>query len=781
MAPRKPWSHLRRQAATTIVIAVGIIAAGATVAPPAGADDATTQIARTRAGGDGQTLTDGGATHVQPAWSPDGSTIAYDANPDGSYHLFVMDTDGGNQTQLTSGSWNDVQPAWSPDGSRIAFSSDRDGSYHIYTMASDGSDVRRVTSGPWNDIQPTWSPDGGRIGFASNRGRDWDIFTVATDGHALAELTLNAAADVQPAWSPDGGTMAFASNRERQLGHLHHPRAGRPSHATPHVVARRRHRARMVAGRRDARLLQQPERVPEGVLDLGDRRHACSRRRTAPPWTAQPSWKPTGDALAFAQLQAPAPADIFWGIYSAPRDGMSSDQVIEQLESEVGRQFTGERIYQNLTTAQVPTPDMERLASIGGYIYLNINSFSVVNGRSVCARWADVAAGRYDARWTEIAQEIKDFGYTIHLGYHHEMTNDTGHHPVCGTAADYRRAYNHLHDLFTRLGVTNVQWVWAPTASAFITGVAWRYEPANYDVLGVDGYSRTYKWRTPAQIFVAAHRFAVAHGKAIADRRGRLRRVPPHAVAQGPLDPVGGRHVPGLGRPAGRPVDEHRRQELPVLAGLVAAEPHLVHDGGRPVQVERSAPLRGPRAYATPRMSGEAKDPGTRPLPGIEKPKRFRPTFHYELIACGFSGHELVGMDAAHVRPQDEALVREAEGIRWYRCLRCDSWLPLPPPTDPAKDHIPDRDHIELPLRGRALRDKFVLRLIADRPRHPLPGPGDPGRGGVPVRGEPGRPPRTLPPAAAGLPGNAQRDHALAPAAASSASCRRSSRTRIRS
>ena len=55
-----------------------------------------------------------------------------------------------------------------------------------------------------------------------------------------------------------------------------------------------------------------------------------------------------------------------------------------------------------------------------------------MNDRSVCARWADVAAGKYDARWTEIAQEIKDFGYTIHLGYHHEMTNDTGTTPRAG-------------------------------------------------------------------------------------------------------------------------------------------------------------------------------------------------------------------------------------------------------------------------------------------------------------------------------------------------------------
>ena len=106
-------------------------------------------------------------------------------------------------------------------------------------------------------------------------------------------------------------------------------------------------------------------------------------------------------------------------------------------------------------------------------------------------------------------------------------------------------------------------------------------------------------------------------------------------------------------------------------------------------------------------------------LPGLEKPKRFLPVFHYELISCGLRGHELIGLDAAHVRPQDAAVVREEDGVRWHRCLRCDSWLPLPVPEEPARDHPPDRDHIALPLRGRPLRDAFVLRLIAlDRGLH---------------------------------------------------------------
>jgi uncharacterized membrane protein (DUF2068 family) len=107
------------------------------------------------------------------------------------------------------------------------------------------------------------------------------------------------------------------------------------------------------------------------------------------------------------------------------------------------------------------------------------------------------------------------------------------------------------------------------------------------------------------------------------------------------------------------------------------------------------------------------------PAPGTQKPRRFLPKFHYELIACGFTGHELIGTDATEIRPEDAIIVFEAEGLRWYRCVRCDSWLPLEPPEHPARPFPPNRNEIELPLRGRPLRDKFVLRLIAvDRGFH---------------------------------------------------------------
>jgi uncharacterized membrane protein (DUF2068 family) len=105
--------------------------------------------------------------------------------------------------------------------------------------------------------------------------------------------------------------------------------------------------------------------------------------------------------------------------------------------------------------------------------------------------------------------------------------------------------------------------------------------------------------------------------------------------------------------------------------------------------------------------------------PGAQAARRKRRQVDWELIACGVGGHTLVGTDAAALRPQDALVTREQGETRWHRCLRCDSWVPLGPPERPTRQYPPDRDEIVVPLRGRALRDKVVLRLIAvDRAFH---------------------------------------------------------------
>jgi uncharacterized membrane protein (DUF2068 family) len=105
--------------------------------------------------------------------------------------------------------------------------------------------------------------------------------------------------------------------------------------------------------------------------------------------------------------------------------------------------------------------------------------------------------------------------------------------------------------------------------------------------------------------------------------------------------------------------------------------------------------------------------------PGAHPPPRKRRQIDWELIACGWQGHVLVGTDAAELRSEDQLVARDEGPFRWHRCLRCDSWVALPPPASPAREHAPDRDEIVVPMRGKALRDRVVLRLIAiDRALH---------------------------------------------------------------
>jgi len=123
---------------------------------------------------------------------------------------------------------------------------------------------------------------------------------------------------------------------------------------------------------------------------------------------------------------------------------------------------------------------------------------------------------------------------------------------------------------------------------------------------------------------------------------------------------------------------------------------------------ERSGPVSG---------AGSAR-PGAYPSK-VPARKKKRPQNRYELFTCAWKGHALVGVDAAKVTEEDALVAREHDGVRWYRCLRCDAWIPMPLPDAPTISRVPTREAIEIPARGPALRDRYVLRLIAlDRAIH---------------------------------------------------------------
>jgi uncharacterized membrane protein (DUF2068 family) len=100
---------------------------------------------------------------------------------------------------------------------------------------------------------------------------------------------------------------------------------------------------------------------------------------------------------------------------------------------------------------------------------------------------------------------------------------------------------------------------------------------------------------------------------------------------------------------------------------------------------------------------------------------RRRQRWHPETLVCAFAGHETPALRVALVRGPDDwgVGVDLPDGRRFARCIRCDAWVVGTPPDQPAQQTLPPLDEVQLPRRGKVLRDAIVLRLIAvDRGLH---------------------------------------------------------------
>ncbi|MFL6097972.1 MAG: glycoside hydrolase family 26 protein, partial [Blastococcus sp.] len=107
---------------------------------------------------------------------------------------------------------------------------------------------------------------------------------------------------------------------------------------------------------------------------------------------------------------------------------------------------------------------------------------------------ASIIDGSHDAYIDMFATSIKDFGHPVTIRLMHEMNGNwypwglgvNGNRP-----GEYVRAWQHVHDRFVALGVTDVAWMWAPnavyTGSAPLAGL---YPGDAYvDAVGLSNYN----------------------------------------------------------------------------------------------------------------------------------------------------------------------------------------------------------------------------------------------------------------------------------------------------
>jgi hypothetical protein len=94
--------------------------------------------------------------------------------------------------------------------------------------------------------------------------------------------------------------------------------------------------------------------------------------------------------------------------------------------------------------------------------------------------------------------------------------------------------------------------------------------------------------------------------------------------------------------------------------------------------------------------------------------------FSLDLLWCAARGHAITGLDASVSGADPLLLVETSDGHRLHRCLRCLVWVEHPAPIRASGPAV-TIDGVRIPARGRALRDAFVLRLIAnDKGLHAL-------------------------------------------------------------
>lgn len=276
--------------------------------------------------------------------APAGPRLAFLSAPVRRSEVLSVDPSGGESLTIAGGS-EAVRPlplpfsaiGWSPDGSLLAFSgfsgSQKEPRFDLYVVGADGSGVRRIP-GTRNALYPLFSPEGHGLAFtriarshrsAPGKARRprvrFSSWLVDLDTGAVTRLPTKAS-DLPSSFSPDGASLAVSRVTGGPVAD-----AVVIDLATGRSSLLARNAAEPVYSPDGSRIafLRGPQRnfhgkgasTTEVLTDIytmnADGSVVTRVTQTPRQIETGPTWDPSGQRLAYAQLQAGADEGDFLG------------------------------------------------------------------------------------------------------------------------------------------------------------------------------------------------------------------------------------------------------------------------------------------------------------------------------------------------------------------------------------------------------------------------------------------------------------------------------------
>jgi beta-mannanase len=203
--------------------------------------------------------------------------------------------------------------------------------------------------------------------------------------------------------------------------------------------------------------------------------------------------------------QAGGQPSVYSGVFAYNEGDLSTatkQQTITNFVADAGKDVSIINVFFSWASgsstnpsSSFPATGMSFIRSHGSLPLLTWEPWNPALGTTQSFTLANIMNGVYDSYITNWAMDAKGWGQPFFLRLGHEMNGNW--YPWCAsvngnTPSQYVQMWRHVHDLFTRVGATNVTWVWCVnTLYSTSTPIDELYPGDNYaDWIAVDGYNR---------------------------------------------------------------------------------------------------------------------------------------------------------------------------------------------------------------------------------------------------------------------------------------------------